>query len=96
MPEEFAVDGPLRDGAAVDGKILLAATGRIVMDDTGDNLLACTAFADDQHGQIRGRHLQGDIQGVVQSVAVADNIISLFGSLQFCCIHLTDKITYYI
>ena len=96
MSEELAVNSPFRDGATVDGKILLAATGRTVVDNTWYNLLAHTAFADNQYRQIRRCHLQGDIQSMVQSIAVAYDVISLFGSLQFCCIHLTDKITYYI
>ena len=57
MAEEFRVDGALRDGTAVDGKILLAAARRIVVYDAGDNLLADATLADDEHAEVGRRHL---------------------------------------
>ena len=49
VAEQLAVDGSLRDGAAVDGEIALTPAGRIVVDESGDDLLADATLSDDQH-----------------------------------------------
>jgi len=61
VAEELAVDGSLRDAAAVDGEIFLASAWRIVVDHPWDNLLAHTALTDDEHGEVGRCHLQGNI-----------------------------------
>ena len=57
MTEQLAVDGAFGNGTAVDGKVFLALSGRIVVNHLGDNLLAHTTFAHDKHAHIGGRHL---------------------------------------
>ena len=81
MAEEFRVDGTLRDGTAVDGKILLAAARRIVVDDARDDFLADTTLADDEHAEVSRRHLQGDVEHVVQRIAVAHDVVPLLDAL---------------
>ena len=87
MSEELRVDGSLRDTAAVDGEVLLAFPRRVVVNHTRNDLLTHTAFADDEHGEIRRRHLQGNVEGMVQWLAVSYDIVPLFDALKFRCLH---------
>ena len=95
MAEEFAVDGALGDGAAVDGEIVAAPAGRLVVYEAGYNLLAHTAFAHDEHRQVGAGHLQGYVQRMVQRIAVAHDVVASFDGLKVYRIHNRDKITYF-
>ena len=43
--------------------------------------LAYAALADNQYTKIRRRHLQGDVEGTVQCLAVSYDIVTLFDAL---------------
>ena len=81
VAEQLGVDGALGNGAAVDGEVLLAAARRIVVNDAGDDLLAHAALADDEHAQVGRRHLEGDVEHMVQRIAVAHDVVPLFDAL---------------
>ena len=83
MTKELGIDGTLGDGTAVDGEILFATTGRIVVDDTGNNLLTHSTLAYDEHTQIGGRNLKGYVEHVVQCIAITYDIVPLFDVLKF-------------
>ena len=51
------------------------------MDDTRYNLLTNTTLTNDEHAQVGGRYLKGDVQNMVQSLAVAHDVVSLFDAL---------------
>ena len=55
MPEEFVFDEVIRQGTAVDRHKRLCMTGTLIMDGAGDDLLAGTGLAGDQHRQIGAR-----------------------------------------
>ena len=57
------------------------------MDDAWQNVLTHTALTDDQHTKVNGRHLEGDVQRVVQSLAVAYDVVTLFDVLKFGSLH---------
>lgn len=92
MSEELAVYRSLGDGATVDGKVFLLASGGVVVDDAGYNLLTHTAFAHDEYRQVGWGYLQGDVECTVEPVAVADNIIPLLYLLQFRSVHWSTKL----
>ena len=48
------------------------------MDDAGDDLLAHSTLSYYQHTQIRGRHLESDVERVIQRSAVTYDLVSLF------------------
>ena len=89
MTKQLRVDGALGDGTAVDGEILLAATGRVVVDDTGNDLLTHTTLAYNKHTEISRSHLQGYVEHLVQRLTVSNDIIPLLDALQFCRLHLS-------
>ena len=91
MAEQLRVDGTLRDRAAVDGEILFASTGRIVMNDAWQAVLTYAALTNNQYTKVNGRHLKGDVQCVVQSLAVAYDVITLLDVLKFGSLHLAGK-----
>ena len=78
MTEQLAVDCSLGNRTAVDGKILATATRRTVVDDAGDDLLTHSTLTYYQHTQIRGRHLESDVERVIQGGAIAYNLVPLF------------------
>jgi hypothetical protein len=57
------------------------------MNHTGNDLLTHTALTDDEHGEIRRRHLQGNVEGMVQWLAVSYDIVPLFDALKFRSLH---------
>ena len=83
MTKELAIDGTLGDRAAVDGEILLTATRRVVVDYTRDDLLTHSTLAHNEHTEIGGRNLKGYVEHVVQSIAIAYDIVPLFYVLKF-------------
>ena len=87
VAEQFAVNRSFRDRATVDGKVFLASARRVVVNDARNNLFTDTTFAHNQHRQVRRSHLQRDVQGPVQPVTITYDIVALFYSLQFRCIH---------
>ena len=89
MAEELGVDGAFGDGATVDGEILLTTARRIIMDYAWNDFLTHTALSDDEHTEVGGRHLECDVEHVVQCIAVAYDIVPLFDGLKFRCLHLS-------
>ena len=87
MTEELRVDGALRDAAAVDGKILFPSSRRIVVDDPWNDFLTDAAFTDDEHTEISRRHLECNVECMVQCFAVSYDIVPLFNALKFGCLH---------
>ena len=63
------------------------------MDNLGNNVLAYAAFSKNQHSQIYRRHLQGDVECIVQCLAVSYDVIALFDVLEFRILHLGRKVT---
>ena len=87
VAEEFAVYRSLGNRTTVDGEVFLPLAGRVVVDDARDDLFAHAALADDQHREVGGGHLQGHVEGTVERVAVAHDVVSLLDDLQFTRIH---------
>ena len=87
MAKELRIDGTLRNSTAVDGEIFFASTRRVIMDDSGQDVLTHTALANNQHTQIDGRDLKGHVQRVIQSLAITYDIVTLFDVLKFSCLH---------
>ena len=54
MPEQFRVDGALRNGAAVDGDEVTVFARTVLLDDARDILLAHTVLAHNQHRLVGG------------------------------------------
>ena len=65
MAEQFAVYRAFGDRSAVDGKIFLAASRRVVVYYTWNNLFTHTAFADYEYREICRCDLHGHIDGAV-------------------------------
>ena len=82
MAEQFGVDGPFRDAAAVDGQINVMFARAVLVDDLRDDLLAHAALACDQHGEVRRRHLAGDFKGPFQLGVAADDSEALLDLIQ--------------
>ena len=81
MSEEFAVDGSLGYGATVDGKVSLPAPGTVVVDYAWYDFLSHSALTDYQHAEVSRCHLQSHVKGMVQGIAVAHDVVSLFNIL---------------
>ena len=95
MSEQFAVDSAFGNGSAVDGEILFAAAGGVVVDDTWNDFFSHTAFAYDEYAEVGRRYLQGNVDDMIESIAVAHDVVSLLDVLQFGTLHTADKITYF-
>ena len=81
MTEQFAVDRSFGNGAAVNGEILLATAGGIVVDDAGKDLFSHAALSDDEYAEVSRCHLKGDIECAVQPRTVSHDVVPLFDSL---------------
>ena len=81
MTKQFRVDRSLRDSATVDGNVLSMLTQAILMDDLREILLTHTTFSRDEHRQIGRSHLQGDINGPIQTGMITDDAKTLFDEL---------------
>ena len=62
-------------------------SGRIVVNQAGDYFLTHAALAYDEHAEVGGCHLKGDIQRMVQRVAVSHDVVALLYPLQFVRVH---------
>ena len=51
------------------------------MDDAGQDVLTHTTFSDDEHTKVYRRHLECDVECVVQCFAVAYDVVTLFDAL---------------
>ena len=69
--------------------MLFRSARRIVVNDAWQNVLTHTALTDDQHTKVNGRHLEGDVQRVVQRLAVAYDAVTLLNVLKFGSLHST-------
>ena len=83
MSEQFAVDSAFGDGAAVYCKILFALSCRVVVYEARDDFLAHAAFANDKHAKIGRRNLKSYVESMIEGLAIAHNVVSLFYSLKF-------------
>ena len=73
VPEELGVDGAFRDGAAVHRDVGAVFAGGGVVDDAGHDLLARTAFAENEDADVGGGHALRHGDGAVQRGAGADD-----------------------
>ena len=81
MAEKLRIDGTFGYGAAVNGKVFLTTARRVVVNHSWNDFLSHTTLANDEHAQIGRRHLQGDVQHMIQGIAVAYDVIPLLDSL---------------
>ena len=58
------------------------------MDDARQDVLTHTALSEYQHTKVDGRHLEGNVQRVIQCLAVAYDVVTLLNILKFGCLHL--------
>ena len=98
MSEQFGIDGPFRDAAAVQGEVCFMFARAVLMDDLRNDLLARSALTRDQDGQVGRGHLAGDFEGTVELGVVSDDAEALLDLIQIhICkvrkksIHLYDK-----
>lgn len=73
VAEELRVDGPLGDGAAVDGNVFAVLAGREVVDDLGEELLSGAALAEDEDAEVDGGDAHGAVDGAQQQRRRADD-----------------------
>ena len=92
MTEEFAVDGSLGNGSAVHCKVFLTPTGGMVVDETGNDFLSHATLTLDEYRQVGVGHLQGDVQGTVQRIAVAHDVVVALDVLKVVCFHWVTKL----
>ena len=83
MSEEFRVDGSFRDRAAVDSKVFLTTTWRVIVNHSRNDFLTHSTLTNDEHTEICRCHLESDIEHMVQSFAVTYDIVPLFDGLKF-------------
>ena len=85
MAEEFALDGALGDGSAVDGDesptLPHMFAGAVLMDDARKDVLAHAALAGDEDGEVGGGHLDGLVEGHEEFRIVSYDVVALFKSL---------------
>ena len=82
MAEQFGIDGPFGDTAAVEGEVYVMFAGTELVDDLRNDLLAHAALTGNQHGQVRGGDLTGDFDGAVELRIVADDTETLLDLIQ--------------
>ena len=92
MSEEFSVNGSFRNGATVYGKEFLALAWRVVMDDARNDFLTGSTLTDDKHGKVGRCHLERNVYGTIQPIAVAHDAVLLFYRYEFLYIHLGAKL----
>ena len=88
MAEKLRVDGTFRDSAAVDRDILPMLAAAVLMDNLGEMLLAHAALAGDEHREVGGSHLDGNVYRAVQPFGISDNAELEFHLLNVCCDHV--------
>ena len=87
MPEEFRINGPLRNSTAIDRNVLSMLAPAVLMDNLRKTFLAHTTLTGNQHGQVCRCHLDGDIDGTCQGCIVAYDAKSQLNLLYFCFCH---------
>ena len=83
MSEQFGIDCPFGNSAAVDGEILAVFPAAVLMYDLGNILLSDTAFACDEDGQIGRGYSDGCLKSPVQGGIISDDVVLVFQPLQF-------------
>ena len=77
VTEQFAVDRPRRDGAAVNRQECSAFTIAEIVNHTGKNLLSYPAFTDDQHRQVGFGHIQSRLNRQIQLWGVTYDAVAV-------------------
>ena len=75
MPEQLALHQAFGNGAAVNADKRLVVAQAVFMDRLGDDFLAATAFAGNQHRRIALRHTANRLEQVLHHGAATDNQI---------------------
>ena len=81
VAEELGIHEFLGKGAAVHHEEIVVLAGGILVDDPCEVFLADTAFAEDDHAQVRRRELHRRFQRLVQRRIVADDVVFVFQCL---------------
>src|SRR5690606_32929366 len=81
VTEELTIDGAFGNGPAVHRDVRPMLAGAEGMDDLRHHLLAAAALALDQHGEVGGGHLRGDLDRPVEQGRRTDDAESLFDGL---------------
>ena len=68
MPEQFRVDGALRNGAAVYRDKFVVFPAAEAVDDLGKNFLADTALSRDEHSEVCRRNAGGRFERSIEQV----------------------------
>ena len=90
VSEQFGVDGAFGYSPAVDGYVFLMFAGAELVDNLGEEFLARSALAVDEHRQVDRGHAHGPRDGLEQGRRVANDAEALLGLLYLrrVCIHL--------
>ena len=85
MAKKLAFDSAFGYGATVDRNESASLTHMlaqaVLVDDARKDILAHTAFAGDENGQVGRSHLDGLIEGQVEARVIAYDVVSLFNLL---------------
>ncbi len=73
MPEEFAVNGPLRDSTAVDCEIRSVFAGGVGVNDLREVLLSDTTLTCNEYAEVGDSHLYRYFNVAIEQGTVADN-----------------------
>ena len=74
VAEERGLEQLRRHGAGVDGHKGLVAARRVGVNRLGDQFLAGSAFALDEHGRAAGRHLRHQVEDAQHDFALAHDV----------------------
>src|SRR5665213_2024198 len=88
MAEQFVFQNGGREAGAVQDHQPVLAAFAVIMNGAGDQLLAGTVLAQDEHGNIGWRDLPGDAHHLLRRGAVADDALETGGILDLLLKHL--------
>ena len=91
MSEQFGIDGPFGDAAAVEGQVHVMFARAVLVDDLWNHFLAHAALSRDQHGKVGRGYLTGDFQGPFELGIVADDAETLLDLIQIHICKVTKK-----
>ena len=75
VSEQLAFQKCFRDGPTVDADDLLILAKAVVMDCFGDEFLARTRFAGDQHGTVRSCDRFHELKGLSHDLTLSDDVL---------------------
>ena len=82
MPEECGLEQVRGNCAGVDRNERLVAARRVGVDGLGDELLAGSALALDEHGRAAGSDLRDEVEQLEHDVALADDVLERVALLE--------------